>query len=56
MIFGTYGRGGSGKSARTVSRLWKLFKRDGRDIVSNTPLIDLGGKEGAESRSIKERP
>jgi hypothetical protein len=40
MIRGTIGRGGSGKTLSTIARLWHLFKT-GRDIVSNTPLIDL---------------
>jgi hypothetical protein len=43
MIKGTWGRGGSGKSLVTVSKLWKEFCA-GRDIISNTPLIDLAVK------------
>jgi hypothetical protein len=40
MIKGVVGRGGSGKTFFTVNRLWRLFKA-GRDIYSNTPLVDL---------------
>lgn len=40
MIRGTVGRGGSGKSLTTVARLHALYKK-GREIISNTPLIDL---------------
>lgn len=39
-IIGCIGRGGSGKTLRTVCRLWRLYK-SGRTIVSNTPLVDL---------------
>lgn len=44
MIRGATGRGGSGKSIYTVGALYHLFKR-GRDIVANTPLIDLRVKQ-----------
>lgn len=39
-IKGVFGRGGSGKSLCKIAELWKMYKQ-GRDIVSNSPLIDL---------------
>lgn len=39
-FFGATGAGGLGKTIYTVRELWHRYKH-GRDIVSNTPLIDL---------------
>lgn len=41
MIRGTVGLGGRGKTLTTVQRLWRLYQAKGRQVYSNTPLIDL---------------
>lgn len=41
MIRGTVGLGGRGKTYTTVQRLWRLHRHFGREVFSNTPLVDL---------------
>lgn len=47
MIMADVGRGGSGKTYNATRRLRRLYKA-GRDIVSNTPLVDLRVQWDAE--------